>query len=368
MGRPKHLAPARTRTSRRDFFKRSGSVAAAVASAVTLPLVPGTAPAAGPLFQHGVASGDPLADRVILWTRVTSQSPRRTVGVRWLVARDAQLRKVVLRGDAETSAERDFTVKVDAVGLSPGSTYYYRFFAGTRLHRSAARARCRWAPRRTCESRWRVAPTTQRGFFNAYRRIAERADLDFVLHLGDYTYDTGPGAFPNEVRAPEPPVEPITLSDYRKRHAQYKRDTDLQEVHRQHPMICIWDDGEISNNAWRDGALNHTEGAEGAWPDRVAMALQAFYEWMPVRQVDPAQPRRNERAFRIGDLVDLLMLEERLSARSQQVPRPSQFPGFSSRRIRAGRGLCKPVRAPCSVPSRRLGSRRACATPVRAGS
>ena len=328
MGRPKHLAPARTRTSRRDFFKRSGSVAAAVASAVTLPLVPGTAPAAGPLFQHGVASGDPLADRVILWTRVTPQSPRRTVGVRWLVARDAQLRKVVLRGNAETSAERDFTVKVDAVGLSPGSTYYYRFFAE---NEASPIGRTRTLPvGATPHLRIAVASCSNHaaGFFNAYRRIAERADLDFVLHLGDYTYDTGPGAFPNEVRAPEPPVEPITLSDYRKRHAQYKRDTDLQEVHRQHPMICIWDDGEIANDAWRDGALNHTEGAEGAWPDRVAMALQAYYEWMPVRQVDPAQPRRNERAFRIGDLVDLLMLEERLSARSQQLPATIPIPGF----------------------------------------
>ena len=328
MGRPKHLAPARTRTSRRDFFKRSGSAAAAFASAVTLPLVPGTAPAAGPLFQHGVASGDPLADRVILWTRVTSQSPRRTVGVRWLVARDAQLREVVLRGDAETSAERDFTVKVDAVGLSPGSTYYYRFFSE---NEASPIGRTRTLPvGATSHLRIAVASCSNHaaGLFNAYRRIAERADLDFVLHLGDYTYEIGPGAFPNEVRIPEPPVETITLSDYRTRHAQYKRDTDLQEVHRQHPMICIWDDGEITNNAWRDGAVNHTEGAEGAWPERVAMSLKAYYEWMPVRQVDPAQPRRNERAFRIGDLVDLLMLEERLSARSQQLPATITIPGF----------------------------------------
>jgi alkaline phosphatase D len=327
MGRPKHVAPARTGTSRREFFQRSG----ALASAVTLPLLAGTAAAAGPLFQHGVASGDPLANRVILWTRITPQSPRRTVGVRWLVARDAQLRDVVLRGDAETSAARDFTVKIDAVGLSPGSTYYYRFFAE---NEASPIGRTRTLPvGATSHLRIAVASCSNHaaGFFNAYRRIAERADLDFVLHLGDYTYEPGPGVFPNEVRAPEPPVETITLSDYRTRHAQYKRDTDLQEVHRQHPMICIWDDGEITNNAWRDGALNHTEGAEGAWPERVAMSLKAYYEWMPVRQVDPAQPRSNERAFRIGDLVDLLMLEERLSARSQQLPAtiPTPFfPGF----------------------------------------
>jgi len=325
MGRSKFLAPVRTGTSRRTFLSRSGSAAAALASAVALPLAPGVTQAAGPLFQHGVASGDPLADRVILWTRITPQSPRRTAGFRWLVARDPGLRDVVQRGDGETSVERDFTVKVDAVGLSPGSTYYYRFFAE---NEASPIGRTRTLPV-GATSRLRIAVAScsnyVAGLFNAYRRIAERADLDFVLHLGDYTYDHGAV---DGGRVPEPSGETITLSDYRTRHAQYKRDADLQEMHRQHPMICIWDDGEIANDAWRDGALNHTEGAEGTWPERVAMALKAYYEWMPVRMVDPTQPRRNERAFHIGDLVDLLMLEERLSARSRQLPATIPIPGF----------------------------------------
>lgn len=327
MGRFKYLTSVRTGTSRRDFLSRSGSAAAAFASAVTLPLSPRVAQAAGSLFQHGVASGDPLADRVILWTRITPQSPRRTVGFRWLVARDARLRDVVQRGDGETSVDNDFTVKVDAVGLSPGSTYYYRFFAE---NEASPIGRTRTLPV-GATSRLRIAVAScsnhAAGLFNAYRRIAERTDLDFVLHLGDYTYELGPGDL-GSLRVPEPPGETITLSDYRTRHAQYKRDVDLQEVHRQHPMICVWDDGEITNNAWRDGALNHTEGAEGTWPERVAMFLKAYYEWMPVRQVDATQPRRNARAFQIGDLVDLLMLEERLSARSEQVPATIPIPGF----------------------------------------
>lgn len=330
MGRSRHHATVRTGASRRQFFSRSGAAAAALASAAALPLVTGTARAAAPLFQHGVASGDPLADRVILWTRITPASPRRTVGFRWLVASDAGLRQVVLRGAGKTSAERDFTVKVDAAGLRPGNTYYYRFFAE---NEASPIGRARTLPL-GATSRLRIAVAScsnhAAGLFNAYRRIAERADLDFVLHLGDYTYELGRD--PGDLRVPEPPVETLTLSDYRTRHAQYKRDADLQEVHRQHPMICIWDDGEFTNNAWRDGALNHTEGAEGAWPERVAMALQAYYEWMPVRQVDPALPRRNERAFRIGDLVDLVVLEERLSARSEQlpatIPTPFGLPGF----------------------------------------
>ena len=327
MGRFKYLTSVRTGTSRRDFLSRSGSAAAAFAGAVTLPLTPGVARAVGSLFQHGVASGDPLADRVILWTRITPQSPRRTVGFRWLVARDARLRDVVQRGDGETSVDNDFTVKVDAVGLSPGSTYFYRFFAE---NEASPIGRTRTLPV-GATSRLRIAVAScsnhAAGLFNAYRRIAERTDLDFVLHLGDYTYELGPGEL-GSLRVPEPPGETITLSDYRTRHAQYKRDVDLQEVHRQHPMICVWDDGEITNNAWRDGALNHTEGAEGTWPERVAMFLKAYYEWMPVRQVDATQPRRNARAFQIGDLVDLLMLEERLSARSEQVPATIPIPGF----------------------------------------
>ena len=214
MGRPKHVAPARTGTSRRDFFKRSGSAAAALASAVTLPLLPGTAQAAGPLFQHGVASGDPLADRVILWTRVTPQSPRRTVGVRWLVARDAQLRDVVQRGDAETSAERDYTVKVDAAGLQPGTTYYYRFFAE---NEASPIGRTRTLPvGATPRLRMAVASCSNlaAGLFNAYRRIAERADLDFVLHLGDYIYEIRPGrvsaACARPSRRPKPSRCPTT--------------------------------------------------------------------------------------------------------------------------------------------------------------
>ena len=112
----------------------------------------------------------------------------------------------------------------------------------------------------------------------------------------------------------------MTLSDYRTRHAQYKRDGDLQEVHRQHPMIAIWDDHEVANDSNATGAANHTQGAEGTWSDRVSAALQAYYEWMPVRVATPADLRKNNRAFAFGNLVDLLMLEERLVGRSPELP------------------------------------------------
>jgi alkaline phosphatase D len=317
MGRPAN-PPSRSAglTTRRGFLRRSGGTAAALAAA--LPMAGAVAAADKSLFLHGVASGDPLADRVILWTRITPASPRRTVEVRWEMATDPALSRPVARGVVRTDASRDHTVKVDAGGLRPGTTYYYRFVCeGV----ASPTGRTRTLPAgATPHVRIAVASCSNHaaGWFNAYRRIAERADLDLVLHLGDYLYEYGPNEY-GSVREPDPPHEMVVLSDYRRRHAQYKSDPDLQELHRQHPVVAIWDDHEITNDSWRDGAQNHTEGAEGSWPGRVQQGLQAYYEWMPVRQPDPAQPRRNQRAFRIGDLIDLVMLEERLGARSQQL-------------------------------------------------
>ena len=324
MGRPTTPPSRPAGTTRRGFLRHSGSAAAALAAA--LPLA-GTAAAPNKApFDHGVASGDPLADRVILWTRITPPSPRQTVVVRWEIATDAALTRPVARGTARTDEHRDHTVKVDVAGLRAATTYYYRFITEgvaspigrTRTLPAGATPRVRIA----------VASCSNHaaGYFNAYRRIAERADLDLVVHLGDYLYEYGADEY-GSVRVPDPTHEMVVLSDYRRRHAQYKSDPDLQELHRQHPMVAIWDDHEITNDSWRDGAQNHTEGAEGSWPERVRMGLQAYYEWMPVRQPDAAQTRRNQRAFRIGDLIDLVMLEQRLGARSQQLPAtiPTEF-------------------------------------------
>jgi alkaline phosphatase D len=316
MGRPLTLKPRPAGTSRRGFFKRSGSAAVALAALPALPL--GSATAAGPAFQHGVASGDPLSDRVMLWTRVTPQVTRGAITVNWAVASDPGMTSLVRRGSAKTNSDRDFTVKVDVTGLLPGTTYYYRFFAE---NTNSPVGRTRTLPvGNTQRLRLAVASCSNHafGYFNAYRRIAERADLDAVLHLGDYLYEYGPNQY-GSVRTPEPPNEMVTLSDYRLRHAQYKRDADSQEMHRQHPLIAIWDDHETTNDSWRDGAQNHQPDTEGLWDVRVNMALQAYYEWMPVRIPDVNKRRENQRAFQFGNLLDLVMLEERLNSRSQQL-------------------------------------------------
>jgi alkaline phosphatase D len=327
MGRPRNLKPRRRVVGRRDFLRRSGAAMLAVAAVPVLQACGGGGggaadpmPAPGATgFLHGVASGDPLSDAVLLWTRITPAGSG-TVMVDFVVASDPQMTTVIKSGRVSTDASRDYTVKVDADGLRPNTTYYYRF--------STANAQSPIGRTKTLPvgdaGRLRLAVVScaslAHGYFNAYRRIAERADLDLVVHLGDYIYEYGSGDYGN-LRAYEPANEAVTLTDYRTRHAQYKRDVDLQELHRQHPMVAIWDDHEFANDAWSGGAANHTEGAEGTWAARVAGALQAYYEWMPVRVTDPSNLRKNNRSFALGNLVDLIMLEERLNARSQQVMR-----------------------------------------------
>ena len=281
-------------------------------------------PAESALFSHGVASGDPLSDRVILWTRVTPASAG-TVTLDCVVATDPALAHIVVQRSLTTDASVDYTVKADISGLQPETTYYYRFTASPGTASPIGRTRTMPAGTAT---RVRLAVVScsnlAKGYFNAYRRVAERADLDLVLHLGDYIYEYGVSS--GDVRVHEPAGETVSLSDYRTRYAQYRRDSDLQELHRQHPMIAIWDDHELASNANALGSQNHTEGAEGTWSARVAAAVQAYYEWMPVRVVDATNPRKDYRSFSFGNLVDLLMLEERVLARSPQLPSNTSIP------------------------------------------
>jgi alkaline phosphatase D len=275
-------------------------------------------------FAHGVASGDPLPDAVMLWTRVAGASE-----VAWEIATDPALSQIVNSGSAPTSPERDFTVKVDVRGLEPGRTYYYRF----RVPAGESRvARTRTAPAGPVpRARFGVAACSSyaQGYFHAYRALAERADLDAVIHLGDYIYESGVGQY-GSARMHDPPREALSLTDYRARHAQYKRDPHLQEAHRQHPFITVWDDHESANNSWKDGAENHQPMTEGAWADRKAAAQRAYAEWMPIRE--QPEPGRIWRSLAWGDLADLIMLDTRLWARTESNPMilgapPAEEPG-----------------------------------------
>lgn len=266
-------------------------------------------------FKHGVASGDPLQDRVILWTRVTPLSlDDGDIPVTVLVADDADFQSNVQSYPASAIRARDWTVKVDFSGLAAGKRYYYRFEA---LGQTSPVGRTQTAADDPTQIRFAVVSCSNfpNGYFNAYRFIAERDDLDMVLHLGDYLYEYGGG---EGDRTHEPPREILTLEDYRVRHAQYKGDADLAAAHAAHPWITVWDDHESTNNSRRDSAENHTEGDEGVWAIRKAWAQQAYDEWMPIRLPEPGNPDRIWRRFQFGSLLDLWMLDTRLYDRDDE--------------------------------------------------
>ncbi|MCZ7462240.1 alkaline phosphatase D family protein [Streptomyces sp. WMMC940] len=317
----------RTTTSRRTVVK------AAAATAVAGSVMAGTDVSSSAsahervvAFLHGVASGDPLPDGVLLWTRVTP-APDALPGsgkgpdteVSWEMAEDRGFTKVVARGLTTATAATDHTVKVDVRGLSPATAYFFRFAsAGT----VSATGRTRTAPAADAAApgvRFGVVSCAnwESGYFAAYRHLAARADLDAVLHLGDYIYEYGTGRLPADeyvVRRHEPAHEITTLADYRVRHGKYKTDADLQAVHAAHPLVAIWDDHEIANNAWAGGAENHTPGTEGDYAARAAAAKRAYFEWMPVRTSTEGTVYRR---LRFGKLADLHLLDLR-SFRSEQ--------------------------------------------------
>ncbi|CAL9420859.1 alkaline phosphatase D family protein [Streptomyces levis] len=311
--------------------RRRTVVKAAAATAVLAGPLAATLPARAvdqaPAFLHGVASGDPLPDGVLLWTRVTpvpEAIPGSGIGpdteVSWTVARDKAFTNVVAKGSTTATAASDHTVKADIRGLEPGTDYWFRFSAGGT---DSPAARTRTAPAHDAAVtglRFGVVSCAnwEAGYFAPYRHLAARGDLDAWLHLGDYIYEYGTGEYGTRgtvVRPHAPAHEIVTLSDYRTRHARYKTDPDLQALHAAAPVVAIWDDHEFANDAWTGGAENHTEGAEGTWSARQAAAKQAYFEWMPVR---PAIAGTTYRRLRFGKLADLSLLDLR-SFRSQQV-------------------------------------------------
>ncbi len=329
-------SPDASRAPRRRTVVKAAAATAALAA--PLAAIPAARAADGPAFLHGVASGDPLPDGVLLWTRVTP-TPDATPGsgrgpdveVRWEVAEDKGFTRVVGSGALSAKAAGDHTVKADVRGLRPASTYYYRFIVGKEGNGGNGDSE---SPVRSPVGRTRTAPAHdasaagvrfglvscsnwEAGYFSAYRHLAARTELDAVLHLGDYLYEYASGGFASSgdvVREHRPRHEILTLADYRTRHGAHKTDPDAQAMHGTHPVIAIWDDHEVANDAWSGGAENHTPDTEGPWAARVAAAKQAYFEWMPVR---PATEGTVYRRLRFGSLAELHLLDLR-SFRSQQ--------------------------------------------------
>jgi alkaline phosphatase D len=267
-------------------------------------------------FAHGVASGDPSGTSVIIWSRLSGKSSKQTV--RWAVASDAELTDVVAEGVETTDAESDYTLKVDVSGLSSGSTYYYAFALGDEGRSVIGRAKT--LPAETTHVRFAFTSCANynNGYFHAYRQIAAREDLDVWIHLGDYVYEYKDGEYGDAAldRKWDPPEEVTTLDAYRKRYGQMRKDVDLQELHRMHTCIVVWDDHEVANDGWLGGAENHSPN-EGDWNDRVKAGTRAFVEWLPLRLPDPKDPTRIFRRFEFGKLFDLMMLDTRFYGRDK---------------------------------------------------
>jgi len=305
-------------TSRREFVIKIASVSAALASAAGLSAC--GADSLQPEFLYGVASGDPLADKVILWTHAKVSGLDTSLTLRYQVATDAAFTQIISQGDVEAKLETGFTAKVDATGLTAGTSYFYRFVYGNTV---SPVGRTRTLPTTASSLKLAVLSCSNypAGFFNVYSEVAA-SDADFALHLGDYIYEYAATGYASSTaatlgRVSAPSNELVTLADYRTRHAQYKSDPDSKNLQALKPMIAIWDDHETANDAYKDGAENHTPATEGAWTARKAAALQAYHEWMPIRT--GADKAKIYRSFNFGSLVSLHMLDTRLIGRDKQI-------------------------------------------------
>lgn len=276
-------------------------------------------------FDHGVASGDPLSDKVILWTRVTPQGNPSSVALTLQVSESQDFGVLLQSHQLVAQAKNDYTVKVDLSDLSANSQYFYRFVT-TETHSPIGR--CKTLPVNDVNQVKLAVMSCANypaGYFHVYAEAAKRNDLDAVLHLGDYIYEYGMGGYATDNatqmgRALESDnaEEIISLNDYRLRYAKYRTDPGLQALHANTPFIAVWDDHEVCNDSYLDGAENHNEG-EGEYSDRKLAALQAYYEWMPVRPMVKGQLESLYRKFEFGDLLSLYMLDTRHESRAKSL-------------------------------------------------
>lgn len=278
-------------------------------------------------FQHGIASGDPLSDRVILWTCITKGGG----SVRWEIATDPEFAFVVKSAEIAVAGGKTVPLKVDVHGLKPATNYYYRFIRG---ENTSMTGRTKTLPVGDVEQISMAIVSCSNhpaGYFHSYAHLAKAEPVDVVLALGDYIYEYGLGGYATEFaeelgRVPEPEHECVTYDDYATRYAQYHRDPDLQAAHAAAPWILTWDDHESANDSWKDGAQNHDPATQGPWAAREAASLKAFYDWTPTREPQDGLPlSANYRRFDFGNLASLTMLETRLSGRSEPITF-DQFP------------------------------------------
>jgi alkaline phosphatase D len=291
----------------------------------------------GHTFAFGVASGDPTPNSLWIWTLLNPYA-RQPIAiesdVHWEVATDNDFKQIVRAGVMRTTAEQAYSCKLRLDSLPSGTRLNYRFRVGGD---TSAVGLTRTLPDKPERLRLAVASCSnwEWGYFNAYRSIAQLNDLDLVLHLGDYIYEYEPGRYGSRKmpRKHLPAHEIVSLSDYRSRYAQYHLDPDLQELRRRVPLVSVWDDHEIANDAWRDGAQNHQESIEGPYNERQLRARRTYFEWLPV---DANEGMGVRRSLSLGQMADLFLLDGRLEGRSQQVKSADDPERFDSSRSMLG--------------------------------
>lgn len=310
--------------NRRQAFGLLGAAPAAAAAQ--------TRPRVTVGFPSGVASGDPQADGAVLWTRVDRPGD---IGLDWEVATDAGFARIERSGAVVAQAARGGTAKTEVSGLRAATDYWYRFRAGGAVSPVGRFRTLPAGPAREVVLAVASCSLYPGGLFNAYQAIADLPRVDAVVHLGDYIYENacqGPNDYGFEIgsrigRMSDPPHACVTLDDYRRRYAQARADPQLQAAHARAAFISVWDDHDICNDAWMQGGAAHNPPTEGEWAERKAAALQAFYEWQPVREPAPGRLREASwRSFRFGDVASLTMIESRLVARARQLTYARDLP------------------------------------------
>ena len=307
-------------------------------------------------FQHGVASGDPTQDRVVLWTRITPEIPGGEVAYTWKLNPLDRRAGGAKSGSGVTGPGRDYTVKVDVGGLDAGRNYTFAFQSGGVTSPTGRTSTLPKGPTKEVVLAVVSCSLYPNGYFNAYQAVADLPRVDAVLHLGDYIYEYGgPDTYGMNStvageRPHDPPHEIVSLADYRRRHAQYKSDPQLQAAHARAPWVVVWDDHETANDSYVTGAQNHSPETEGDWNARKAVALKAYFEWMPIR--DPAAgvslAEAGMRSFHFGDLASLIMVETRLTARDKQLNLKRDLP------VADGKPDVAAFRAKLNDPARRM--------------
>ena len=263
-------------------------------------------------FTHGVASGEPGANSVLLWTRYAAANDSAlTVEL----SESADFGRIAGGGSVIAQGERDHSAKIVVDGLQPGRWYFYRFIAPDGTMSVTGRTRTLPAgPTSAFTIALFSCSNLPFGWFNAYAHAAARNDIDLVAHVGDYLYEYKVGDYPAlkdalPGRDIQPAQEIVALADYRLRYAAYRSDPDLQRLHQLFPVIAQWDDHEFANDVWKGGAENHNEG-EGEWRAREAAAERAHGEWMPVADA-------RWRQYQAGDLATIFLPETRITARDR---------------------------------------------------